>query len=221
MELLEHPNVDAGEPIVVNVLFETEDIDEVALAILVDPKVIPPRKLLYTLPRDCYRKDLGDVSPKIRLFKDKKVRIKHPNEIKSYTDLRESAWYVEAFNVKVPHGWSISIPREDERVCSYQGYRTCIYPKCFLFGMQLPFTEFQKEAFDHFRPAPSMIMPNSWKIMVAFEALCVEVVVRPTSRLFRHFYQPKKSQKGWYFFSKQTKLKRNRLFGGLEDSIEG
>ena len=57
--------------------------------------------------------------------------------------------------------------------------------------------------------------------MVAFEALCVEVVVQPTARLFRHFYQPKKSQEGWYFFSKQTKLKENRLFGGLDESIEG
>ena len=66
-----------------------------------------------------------------------------------------------------------------------------------------------------------MIMPNSWKIMVAFKALCVEVVVRPAAWLFRHFYQPKKSRKGWYFFSKQTKLKGNKLFGGLDESIEG
>ena len=66
-----------------------------------------------------------------------------------------------------------------------------------------------------------MIMPNSWKIMVAFETLCVEVVVRPTARLFIYFYQPKKSQEVWYFFPKQTKLKDNRLFEGLGDSIEG
>ena len=68
--------------------------------------------------------------------------IKHLNEIKSSIDLEDSVWYVEAFNVKVPHEWSISIPREAERVCSYTGYKTYIYPKCFLFGMQLPFTEF-------------------------------------------------------------------------------
>ena len=100
---------------------------------------------------------------------------------------------MEAFNVNVPHGWSISIPREEERVCSYTGYHTCIYPKCFLFGIRLPFMEFQKKVFDYFWLAPSMIMSNSWKIMVAFEALYVEVLVRPTTRLFRHFYQPKKS----------------------------
>ena len=165
----------------VDVLSETEDINEIALVMLVNPKDIPPKKLVYTLPKDYYRKDLDDASPKIRLFKDKKVRIKHPNEIISSIDLEESAWYVEEFNVKIPHGWSISIPKEDERVCSYQSYRTYIYPKCFLFGMQLPFTKFQKEVFDYFRLAPSMIMLNSWKIMVAFEALCVEVVVRPTA----------------------------------------
>ena len=119
----------------------------------------------------------------IRLFKDKKVGIKHPNEIKSSINMEDSIWYVEAFKVRVPHGGSVSIPKEEDRVCSYMGYRTCVYPKCFLFGMWLPFSEFQKEVFDHFRLAPSMIMPNSWKIMVAFEALCVEVVVRPTARL--------------------------------------
>ena len=105
--------------------------------------------------------------------------IKHPNEIKSSINLKDSIWYVEAFNVKVPHEWSISIPREEERVCSYMGYKTYIYPRYFLFGMRLPFSKFQKEVFDYFRLAPSMIMLNSRKIMVAFEALCVEVVVKP------------------------------------------
>ena len=62
--------------------------------------------------------------------------------------------------------------------------------------MRLPFTEFQKEVFDYFRLVPSMIMPNLWKTMVAFEALCLEVVVRPIARIFRYFYQPKKSQEG-------------------------
>ena len=134
----------------VDVLFETEDIDEVARAIATDPQDLPPRKFVYTLPWDHYQKDLEDVAPKIQLFKDKKVGIKHPNEIKSSISMEDSVWYVEAFNIKVPHGWSISIPREEDRVCSYTGYHTCIYPKCFLFGMRLPFSEFQKEVFDHF-----------------------------------------------------------------------
>ena len=220
-ELLERHNPDAGESIVVDVLSETEDIDEVASAIATNPENIHPKKFVYTLPRDHYRKDLEDVAPMIRIFQDRQVGIKHPNEIKSSISMETSIWYVEAFKVRVPHGWVVSIPMEEERVCTYRGYRTCIYPKCFLFGMRLPFSEFQKEVFDYFRLAPSMIMPNSWKIMVAFEALCVEVVVRPTARLFRHFYQPKKSQEGWFFFSKQTKLKENRLFGGLDESIEG
>ena len=111
------------------------DIDEVTRVISTDPQDIPPKKFVYTFPRDHYRKDLDDVSPKTRLYKDMEVGIKHPNDIKRSIELGESIWYVEAFNVKDPHGWSISIPREDERVCSYQGYKTCIYPKCFLFGM--------------------------------------------------------------------------------------
>ena len=172
-EVLERHNADAGESIVVDVLSETEDFDKVASAIATDPQNLPPRKFIYTLPQDHYRKDLEDVSPKLRLLKDRKVGIKHSNEIKSSISLEDSVWYVEAFNVRVPYEWSISIPKEEDRVCSYTGYHTCIYPKCFLFGMQLPFSEFQKEVFDHFRLAPSMIMPNSWKIMVTFEALCV------------------------------------------------
>ena len=160
-ELLERHNPDAGESIVVDVLSETEDFDEVASAIATSPENIHPRKLVYTLPRDHYRKDLEDVAPMIRLFPDRLVGIKHPNEIKSSISLEDSVWYVEAFNIRVPHGWTVSIPKEEDRVCSYTGYQTCVYPKCFLFGMRLPFSEFQKEVFDHFRLAPSMIMPNS------------------------------------------------------------
>ena len=46
MELLERLNVDVGQPIVVDILFETEDIDEVTRVISVDPQDIPPRKLV-------------------------------------------------------------------------------------------------------------------------------------------------------------------------------
>ena len=88
----------------VDVLSETEDIDEVARAIATDPQDLPPRKFVYTLPWDHYWKDLEDVSLKIWLFKDKKVGIKHPSGIKSSISLEDSIWYVEAFNVKVPHG---------------------------------------------------------------------------------------------------------------------
>ena len=144
-ELLEHHNADAGESIVVDVLSETEDFDEVASAIATDPQNLPSRKLVYTLPRHHYRKDLEDVAPMIRLFKDKKVGIKHPNEIKSSINMEDSIWYVEAFKVKVPHGWSVSIPKEEDRVCSYTGYRTCIYLKCLLFRMRLLFSEFQRK----------------------------------------------------------------------------
>ena len=70
-ELLEHHNPDAGESIVVDVLSETEDFDEVASAIATSPENIHPRKLVYTLPRDRYRKDLEDVAPMIRIFQDR------------------------------------------------------------------------------------------------------------------------------------------------------
>ena len=103
-ELLERHNLDAGESIVVDVLSETEDIDELASAIATSPENIHPRKLVYMLPRDHYRKDLEDVAPMIRIFRDKQVGIKHPNEIQSSISLEDSVWYVEAFKVRVPHG---------------------------------------------------------------------------------------------------------------------
>ena len=64
--LMKQPNEDAGKDIVVDVGSDTEDIeltfDEIS------NKRLSAKKLVYTLPRDEYRPDKDDLSPKTRMY---------------------------------------------------------------------------------------------------------------------------------------------------------
>ena len=49
-KLLNSLNLDVGESIVIDVLFETEDFNDVAQAMSVDPSNLLLKKFIYTLP---------------------------------------------------------------------------------------------------------------------------------------------------------------------------
>ena len=83
--------------------------------------------------------------------------------------------------------------------------------------MRLPFNKFQKEIFNYFRIAPSMLTPNSWRILVYFEAICVQVIRKPTARSFHYFFQLK-SRNHWFYFAKRPAHSQLRLMGSLAES---
>ena len=75
------PNPDVGKDIVVDVSFDTEDIeltyDEIS------NKHVNPRRLVYSLPKDKYRLDKEDISPKIRMYSQRSLGSEHPFELKN------------------------------------------------------------------------------------------------------------------------------------------
>ena len=76
-----HPNPDAGKDIVVDVSSDTEDIeltyDEIP------NKRVNPKRLVYALPKDEYRPDKEDISPKTRIFSQRSLSSECPFKLKS------------------------------------------------------------------------------------------------------------------------------------------
>ena len=157
--LMRQPNVDAGKDIVVDVGSDTEDI-ELTFNEIVNRRP-SPRKLIYTLPRDEYQLDKEDKSQKTRLYSQRGLGSVYPYEIKNLIRYEYSQFVVGVFKIKVPSGWSVKLPDEDDRVCLYRENHFSIYPKCFWYRMRLPFNEFHKEVFNFFHVVPSMLTPNS------------------------------------------------------------
>ena len=62
-----------------------------------------------------------------------------------------------------------------------------------------------------------MLTPNSWRILVCFKAICVQVIRRPTARSFHYFFQLK-FKNHWFYFAKRLAHSQIRLMGGLAES---
>ena len=54
--------------------------------------------------------------------------------------------------------------------------------------LKFPIQEFMVEVLNDYKIAPSQLVPNSWRILVAFFISCKMMVIKPTLRMFRFFY---------------------------------
>ena len=61
-----------------------------------------------------------------------------------------------------------------------------------------------------------MLSSNSWRVLVAFEAICIQIARRPIARAF-HFYFQLQTIWHWYYCSKRPNFAQLRLMGGLVD----
>ena len=66
-------------------------------------------------------------------------------------------------------------------------------------GMRFSLPDVILEILNEYRIAPSQLVPNSWRILVAFFLGCKSMAVDPYSRVFKLFYTLKMNE-GWYFF---------------------
>ena len=57
--------------------------------------------------------------PKVRTHQSQGKGMKSLDEIKNLIGLDNPHFVVGAYNVKIPLGWMVSIPWENERVCLY------------------------------------------------------------------------------------------------------
>lgn len=89
-EILNSPNPNAGQEILIDACSDTEEIDVVTQELIVDPLKLPPKKFAYALPTDIYRKDRQDVNPIERLYTSTEIVTMKLNKIKSTITLGDS-----------------------------------------------------------------------------------------------------------------------------------
>ena len=160
--------------------------------------------LTYEFPTDNYDvvgEDLGEVAP---LYTEASTGA-GPNVVGSI--YRETDLYQRAvkfyFNDKVQPllpGWGIHSPSLYDRMPPIGGYRFALYTTYLTYGLCFPLTPFQRQFLHYHRVSPSMLPPNSWWILIAFEALCCMLVIRPTHTLFVYFYCFKNVRE-WYYLT--------------------
>ena len=125
--------------------------------------------------------------------------------------------FINTFLLKKPHGWRVSLPQQDNGVCLLPEGKISLYEKLFDFGFRVPLSDFQIRVTNFFRVCLAQLLPNSWRLLVAFKALYLTLKVRPIPILFRRYY-PVKGLSGWYFFTKELKALM-KLSDGLVSSI--
>ena len=215
--LMDRPNLDAGKTIVVDIDSEDE-FDEVLNEL--NKEDLPLKKRMWLWKTDDYSQTDAELN-KSKLWTHGSVKfgVVHPDELKSVVSIEYSHYIVQKYDVKVPSGWTLSVPTDLERVCLYDFNRTALYPDAFHYGMRLPFNPFVKDVFNYFFIAPSQITPNSWRVLRVFEAIYYQVHCRPTARSFHYFFNIKRGVMDWAYFSKRADFDNLRMMGGLDESV--
>ena len=139
-----------------------------------------------------YRIDPEFNKLKTRTHQTRAEGTKNPNNIKNLIGLEYSHFIIGAYDIKVPSGWMVSIPEENNWVCLYQYNKFALYLEAFKFEIRLSFNTYVKDIFNYFRLAPSQITPNSWRIIIAFEAICFHLDSHPTAQAFHYFFYLKR-----------------------------
>lgn len=134
------PNHDVSKDVVVDVGFDGEEI-ELSYEEITNRRLLP-KKNVYTLPKEQYKPDHVDRSPKSILYLAKKDGTEKPNEMKNLIGVEYSQFIIRAYKVKVLSDWTVFIPTKENRVCLYQENHFAIYLECFKFRMRIPFNDF-------------------------------------------------------------------------------
>ncbi|XP_051204584.1 uncharacterized protein [Lolium perenne] len=98
---------------------------------------------------------------------------------------------------------------DDRRACTPPPGSLCVYAHALEAGMRVPLHGFFCEVLAHFGIAPSQLVPNGWRVMAGFLALCRSVGMPPSLAVFRRFFLlviVNSKLKGWYCFRARDSL---------------
>ena len=151
--LMRATNPDADKSVVVDIEFDSEEIDETFDEIRKDQ--LPLRKRIFSWKADRYLIDSEFEKPRVRTHLSCSEGTQKPDEVENLMGLEYSHFIVRVYNVKVPSGWMVSILLENERVCLYSFNQFAIYLESFAYGMRLSFNPFIKDIFNHLQLALS------------------------------------------------------------------
>uniref|UniRef100_A0ACD5ZPN3 Uncharacterized protein n=1 Tax=Avena sativa TaxID=4498 RepID=A0ACD5ZPN3_AVESA len=104
----------------------------------------------------------------------------------------------------IPSAYTPRPAGDDRRACTPPPPGSiCVYAHALEAGMRVPLHGFFCEALTHYGIAPAQLMPNGWRFMAGFLALCRTVGVPPSLAVFRRFFVlsvVSHKKKGWYCF---------------------
>mgnify|MGYP004625979765 CR=1 FL=1 len=179
-------------------------------------------RLTYELPMDNYHVEDEGPLESVPLYREA-GRGTGPDAIASvYTGVdlynRAVKFYFSKRMQPLLPGWGVHTPSLYDRVPLIAGQRFALYTTCLSYGLRFPLTPFQKAFLEFHHISPSLLPPNSWRILTAFEAVCCTLVIRPTPTLFAHFYCFKRVGGWWYLTARPSTPK---VFGNLAESVRG
>ncbi|KAM3208013.1 hypothetical protein ACQJBY_062982 [Aegilops geniculata] len=104
----------------------------------------------------------------------------------------------------IPSVYAARPAGDDRRACTRPPPGSiCVYAHALEAGMRVPLPGFFCEVLVHFGIAPAQLMPNAWRAMAGFLALCNSAGVPPSLAVFRRFFVlsiSSNKHKGWYHF---------------------
>ncbi|KAK1604663.1 hypothetical protein QYE76_028336 [Lolium multiflorum] len=109
----------------------------------------------------------------------------------------------------VPSVYTARPAGADRRACTPPPGSLCVYAHALEAGMRVPLHGFFCEVLAHFGIAPSQLVPNGWRVMAGFLALCRSVGMPPSLAVFRRFFLlviVNSKLKGWYCFRARDSL---------------
>lgn len=142
---------------------------------------------VYNMPLDKYHDDGKEKELITSLFEDIIID-KNPSGMKSKVTDVETKDFIAKYMSRCPREWKIFRPLKTDRIPLLKLRKFALYLKPFEFKLRMPFSNFQKRVLKYFMLAPSVLLPNSWRLLMAFKALYKTLVIRPTPSLLWRYY---------------------------------
>ncbi|XBI35893.1 hypothetical protein VPH35_121514 [Triticum aestivum] len=125
----------------------------------------------------------------------------------------------------IPSVYAARPAGDDRRACTRPPPGSiCVYAHALEAGMRVPLPSFFCEVLVHFGIAPAQLMPNAWRAMAGFLALCNSAGVPPSLAVFRRFFLlsiVNKKHKGWYCFRARDSSGAGLRFTGMPGTPMG
>ncbi|VAI83238.1 unnamed protein product [Triticum turgidum subsp. durum] len=119
----------------------------------------------------------------------------------------------------IPSVYAARPAGDDRRACTPPPPGSvCVYAHALEAGMRVPLDGFSCEVLVHFGIAPAQLVPNAWRVMAGFLALCNSAGVPPSLAVFRRFfllYIVNKKHKGRYCFRARDSSGAGLRFTGM------
>ena len=102
----------------------------------------------------------------------------------------------------IPPPFKLTLVGPGDRTCNWRPSDLCIYKEALMSGIRIPFHEFVIRLLANLRINPCQLVPNAWRVITCFIALCTKKQLPLSVPVFRSIFQFRNSPSnspGWVF----------------------